>query len=324
MLSEKAERNSRRLLLTFLLSLLLHIIFIMMPFSPLSYKFHPSSDTSIELELMSPKIKETAPQVKKEQVKQQIKEKFERKQIVAPSQTQREEEPEKSKFLSERSSKTERESVAFGDPVPLQGKKNPAHETKTGSETHAKRPQQKDILELSPSGEIISKFLNKSEKGTDQGKGLSLDKKEPSPEEIIARAKTERPGTRDYLPGIPKGEITLLNAKSFKYASFVRRVAYRVFDNFISSLKRRNLLDEHISSVRSYVWIEAIMDKKGNFKDARIINPSGSGLWDQLLLKASKEEVWDSNPPPGAETADGNIHFLIGANRELLIVGLKE
>ncbi len=321
MLGDHTEKSERTLVYTLLLSLVIHILFIMIPFNP-HFSRSPSADTLIELELMSPKIKEALTQnVKKEE----IKERFDRKQIVAPSQTEREEEPERSRFLSERSSRTQRESVAFGDPIAMQREKNPAQEAQKGSEAIKERSQRERKLELSPSGEVITKFLKKSERSPDQGKGLSLEKKSPpSPEELIARARTETPGTRDYLPGIPKGEITLLNAKSFKYASFVRRVAYRVFDNFISSLKRHNLMENEVPSLRSYVWIEAIMDRKGNFKDARIINPSGSGLWDQLLLKASKEEIWDSNPPPGAETADGNIHFLIGANRELLIVGLKE
>ncbi len=123
-----------------------------------------------------------------------------------------------------------------------------------------------------------------------------------------------RGGSLDFLPAVREGDVTLLNTKAEQFAPFVRRVAMRVFENFIISL-RRTVYSSLQGAVQESVIIEAVMDKRGNLLNITTKDRSVSIALatDHNLEAACRQGFFDRNPPPGAESNDGNIHFLFEA-----------
>jgi len=126
-------------------------------------------------------------------------------------------------------------------------------------------------------------------------------------------AFSHRPGISDYLPQIREGDITLLNTKAERFAPFVRRVAARVFQHL--SIRLRQAATRGVAgSGRDFAIVEAVMSKQGRLVSARLVErqvQSGLGADRELLNVTRPETFFDSNPPDGAEAADGNIHFVL-------------
>ncbi len=129
-------------------------------------------------------------------------------------------------------------------------------------------------------------------------------------------------GDNNYLPGLREGDVTLLNTKSFVYAGFVRRVAYRIFDQFIFDLRNSNITINEIDNINNYAYVEANMDPSGKLLSVRLLKSSGSPKWDRLAIEASKNATWDANPPKGAGDKNGIIHFIFAPGKNVLVVGL--
>jgi TonB family protein len=119
-------------------------------------------------------------------------------------------------------------------------------------------------------------------------------------------------GLSDYLPNLPDGDITLLNAKANQYAGFVRRVAIQVF----TELRSRGWDDLTASEVRrisDFTTVEAVLSRSGKLLSVNVQRGSGSQPFDGVLLEAAQAGARDPNPPPGAVADDGLIHFIFKA-----------
>jgi outer membrane biosynthesis protein TonB len=119
-------------------------------------------------------------------------------------------------------------------------------------------------------------------------------------------------GISDHLPNLPDGDITMLNAKANIYASFVRRVAIQVFTQ-IRSQGWERLSRQQLQQLDDFATIEAVLSKKGDLMDIRLISGSGSSAFDSVLKLSVNAGAKDPNPPPGAEASDGLIHFIFKA-----------
>lgn len=120
------------------------------------------------------------------------------------------------------------------------------------------------------------------------------------------------PGSTDYLPNLPDGDITLLNTKANKFAVFVRRVATQVF----SELRRagwETLSGADIASMGGYSTVRAVLSREGKLLTAQLESSSGSFRFDDVVTAAAKKGARDPNPPPDALAADGNFHFIFKA-----------
>jgi hypothetical protein len=127
-----------------------------------------------------------------------------------------------------------------------------------------------------------------------------------------------RGGTRDFLPAVREGDVTLLNTKAEQFAPFVRRVAMRVFENFVIGLRRSY---DDGRATEEFATVEAVMDKRGNLfpLHTRYSSLSAALATDRNLQAAVRDGFFDRNPPPGAESNDGNIHFVFNT-RVVLVV----
>jgi TonB family protein len=116
-------------------------------------------------------------------------------------------------------------------------------------------------------------------------------------------------GVRDFLPGLPDGDITLLNAKASQYASFVRRVATQVF-----GLMRQTGWDQlrapDIRQIGGFSSVRAVLSPSGQLLRVEVLEESGSTKFDRVLSEATKRGAKDPNPPPGAAASDGNIRMI--------------
>ncbi len=130
------------------------------------------------------------------------------------------------------------------------------------------------------------------------------------------------PGTADFLPGIREGNITLLNTKAERFAPFVRRVAARVFQHL--DIRLRQTARAGVASPgREYAVVEAVMDRQGRLVRARVVERQSTSTFgaDRVLLAVTTPETFfDANPPAGAEASDGNIHFLLLIDLDVVAV----
>lgn len=128
-----------------------------------------------------------------------------------------------------------------------------------------------------------------------------------------------RRGVFDYIPDVREGDITLLNTKAEQFSPFVRRVAIRVFQNLVISMRRE--LTNQARSGQEFVVVEAIMSRKGDLLSLAVKDRSGTSALstDRHLQHACYEGFFDRNPPPGAEGSDGNIHFLFTTRVNLML-----
>jgi len=119
-------------------------------------------------------------------------------------------------------------------------------------------------------------------------------------------------GSNDYLPNLPDGDVTLLNAKAEKYAVFVRRVATQVFTNLRSS-GWEVLSSTDIRTINNFTTVTAVLSPSGQLLSISLETSSGSQYFDKVLNGAVRQGAKDPNPPPGALASDGKIHFIFKA-----------
>lgn len=236
------------------------------------------------------------------------------------------ESPLKSRFLSEKDFKTEHEQVHRGEGGEMKstagGKTTvPEHTPRSQTKPQITQPsapsKSSKLKERSPSlrldedalGIALARSESEGKEGTSPvpAKEKALDEYKPFGE---GRSLfLPRPGTMDYLPGIPDGDITLLNTKADAHAVFVRRVATQVF----GSLRKKNWQSipfSEILKMNRFTTVEATMSKEGKLLSCSVLETSGSAAFDNAVLAAAREGTWDQNPPPSASADDGKIHFV--------------
>ncbi len=174
-------------------------------------------------------------------------------------------------------------------------------------------------LTSNPKDTLSLKQHNSSQSGKDQK--LALNSLLPS---YSRMRENQGIGDNNYLPGLKEGDVTLLNTKSFVYAGFVRRVAYRIFDQFIFDMRNSDISPDEINNINSHAYIEANMNQAGKLISVKLLRSSGSPAWDHMAIEACKDATWDANPPKGAEGKDGVIHFVFAPGKDVLVVGLLD
>lgn len=243
-------------------------------------------------------------------------------QIVAPPDAGKEESPPDTRFLSDRDNVVEKQTVKRGEPRPGEdGKRAEAPAEKVGERKSRRddvREPGRQLASLPRLEQLLPSAVQIAREGYGQAEPeAEAAEHESSPKTDRLRSgqvwlpRTEITGTLDFLPDVQPGDITLLNTKAERFAPFVRRVALRVFQNLLISLRRQ------ISSVRhsteEAVTMEAIMSPAGDLVSTNVTQRSARVALasDHLLQQACFDGFFDRNPPPGAESADGQIHFLL-------------
>lgn len=115
----------------------------------------------------------------------------------------------------------------------------------------------------------------------------------------------------NFIPMVKKrGGITLLNAKSYQFSAFVRRVAHRIFDRFVVGFNPRHFGGADFTAMQRGATYEAVINMSGRSANIKRLRGSGSENFDSLARSAMSSGAWDTNVPDGAQCADGFVHFL--------------
>jgi hypothetical protein len=253
-------------------------------------------------------------------------------QIVSPSEEGKNEAPPNTRLLSDRDNRVDQQMVKKGNPAPGEeapGPKNPKpapapKQDKPADRRGGGKPQRQpppQVAALPSLDRLMPNALRLAEENY-------ATQPAAQPGEQIAQADQPRRlrqagsdglwipssgpiGTLDFLPDVKEGDITLLNTKAEVFAPFVRRVAIRVFQNFLISLKR-DLASSALATTET-VEAEAIMDVQGEMVDFNVNQRSAriSLASDRRLQQACNDGFFDRNPPPGARAKDGRIHFIL-------------
>ena len=261
------------------------------------------------------------------------------RQIVAPSQAKEEPPPEETTRESERDARTVKEQKRLGEekpPPPPQQKASvkaieqsrPARPDPPNKPPPAKAELRLNNRELltaladpasqrtaPPPSKSLSLQELENRALADNGKGQSASKLQnyvPFNRNTLSAAFSQTPGTHDYLPNVPDGEITLLNAKANKFAVFVRRVALQVFGQLRTSSWSR-LPYAEVVRLNEFATVEAVMSREGKLLRVVLNESSGSLAFDKILKDSANSGAWDQNPPAGVIAEDGNIHFVFQA-----------
>jgi hypothetical protein len=262
-----------------------------------------------------------------------------KQQIVSPSDKGEEKEPANTRFLSDRNNTVKEEMVHRGEPAAGNPETKPA-ETKQKVEVKRPREEARPEVERAPAAESsgarpqvaalpkLDQLLPPAEEMIREGvvRPDESGSTKPAPEQQASVERKDllrhgdpwrtgglRGGSMDFLPTVREGDITLLNTKADLFAPFVRRVAARVFEHLQIAL-RQAAQRASGGSGREYAQVEAVMSKAGQLMSARLVERGSNGALgaDRELLNVTKPDIFfDSNPPSGAEAADGNIHFIL-------------
>ena len=249
-------------------------------------------------------------------------------QIVNPPDAGTEGVPRSARLLSDRDLTVEREQVRRGDgaksrveEVPQTAARTAVSKSRLPAGSRARGAENPagagaDVLaSIPPLGQLLPQ---PGDVAAGAGAQAAPEQQgEPEGRDFLATGEGSalllRPGTRDFLPHIREGNITLLNTKAHAFAPFVRRVARRVFEHLAIAFNHA-IRTRGIRPGRAAARVEAVMDRAGNFVDARLLERAGTnGLAvDRELLRVARPQTFfDENPPPGAEAEDGNIHFVL-------------
>jgi len=298
--SLRGFEDDRGILSALIFSLLLHAVFLLVSSVLHEPKQQPPIEKLIEVSLRPETLRPETPI----QAKQPVP--IPSTQIISPPDLPENPIPVESRFKSDKNFKTEKQQVKRGDG---QAKSLP----KTESAPTRKDPVEVQTKVLDPKSIDLklseTAVRDLAAKPQAPGKLKSLATYRPftgNQTEDLFRAA---PGTPDFLPGIPDGEMTLLNAKADRFAPFVRRVAGQVF-GLVRKFQWHSIPGSEVRRIGNFVTIEAVMSPSGKLLSIKLLEASGSPSFDRLISKSVQEGVNDQNPPSGARAEDGNIHFV--------------
>jgi hypothetical protein len=264
-------------------------------------------------------------------------------QIVSPPDAAPNVAPPDTRFKSDRDVTVDKQQVKRGEPKP--GESAPGESAASDKPKPPPKPQAPKPPQPKPQAKPPAKpaapgrqkppqvaalknldLLPNALKLAQEGYGQPAEEPVPQEERVERRLTrggadglfipTGPTGTLDYLPDIRDGDITLLNTKADMFAPFVRRVAVRVFQNMLITLKK-DLGNANLSTLEN-VEAEAVMSPSGEMLGYSVTKRSTRVALslDRRLQQACTVGFFDRNPPPGARAQDGNIHFVFVATFE--------
>lgn len=127
-------------------------------------------------------------------------------------------------------------------------------------------------------------------------------------------AQDERQSTVNFqVPNLAKGDFTFLNSDFSTYASFYNRITPKIIYNWGNNIDDIALFPHMREKLRQKLkWttrIELVLDRTGHYKNAMIINSSGSPELDSAVVSALKNATPFLNPPTGMIEKDGTVHI---------------
>lgn len=126
-------------------------------------------------------------------------------------------------------------------------------------------------------------------------------------------------GSVDKLDGIKKGEVTALNARRWKFATFFNRLKRQVAQNWHPAqvYLRRDPQGNVYGTKDRLTGLRVTLNKDGSIKRIIIQRPSGVGFLDDEAERAFRAAGPFPNPPVALLTAKKTITFNFGFSFEI-------
>jgi len=297
------DDSNSKLIVALCISMMLHTLFLLV-IPAMEERFEPEEQL-IEVTLrQEPKLQTpVAPRIKE--------------QIVSPPELPPVKAPPDTNLKSEINAKTEREQLKRGETLnaktpPPQPKSQPKAQQPKEQPTAAEKARDLSHAKLTLNDDALAALAAKPSQQPSTSKVTALRQLSdysPFSRQSFTPQNILRGGTPDFLPKIPDGEITLLNTKADLFAVFVRRVASQVFGK-VRQFQWQSIPAGEVRKIDDFVTVEAIMSPAGKLLGVKLLDGSGSAPFDRMIVRSAEEGVSDLNPPPGAVSDDGNIHFV--------------
>jgi TonB family protein len=117
----------------------------------------------------------------------------------------------------------------------------------------------------------------------------------------------------DDLKGVEEGEGTFLNARGFKFASYLNRVKETVgrvwTQRVLEEASKRDPSGQVALFKDRRTVVEFTLDKDGEITDVHVQASSGVAYLDDVAVDAFKLVQRFPNPPPGLLQPDGTVHL---------------
>jgi TonB family protein len=114
----------------------------------------------------------------------------------------------------------------------------------------------------------------------------------------------------DRLDGVEEGDVTALNTRSFRYATYIVRVNKAIYSNWDpNGAYQARDPDFRMYPVRDRTTaFEIVLDATGQLEAVRIVAGSGLDFLDQEILRAVRNAAPFPNPPAGL-LQDGRVRL---------------
>ncbi|GAB4519100.1 MAG: hypothetical protein Tsb0020_37670 [Haliangiales bacterium] len=150
------------------------------------------------------------------------------------------------------------------------------------------------------------------EGGGGAGGGRTLPNLRPT-EEILDRALGG--GSVDHLEDVAEGEVTALNAKHWKFASFLNRVKRQVAQNWDPArvMAMRDPTGKVYGVKNRITYLRVLLTPSGHILGIHVVKSSGVDVLDEEAIRAFKAAQPFPNPPEGLiDKATQQIGFFFG------------
>jgi TonB family protein len=264
-------------------------------------------------------------------------------QIVEITKPTMEKAPDKARFLSEFDSATQKETVARGSTQKMvERPSTAAAETPREAGTIGPQPQapEKSVLSMRGPGanDALSALNPGALDGADtidpegflpqKGDGITdPDKKPPggqnepgAPHTLDLKpssefmAKAVGGGSVDKLDGVESGDMTSLNSKQWKYASFFNRMKRQVAQNWHPDhvYMRRDPSGKVYGTKDRLTVLQVSLHPDGRLADVIVQEKSGISFLDEEAIRAFQLAQPFPNPPKALVDENGLITFQFG------------
>ena len=228
--------------------------------------------------------------------------------------------PEDARYLSERNLRTDRESVkpsrartgSPGNPPEPTAEKAEKESGKEEDKAQAEKKAAQRAREKKERGDLpeparrrtvpVEVAKNDAEPGEAAGDSKeNKDKKEgPSKDELkvtmsdLNKALDADDGSIDFLPDVPRGDVTVLNSKQFTYAAFFNRMK-KVIRFHWEPMPALQAIGNPNLKISATFWI--VVKGDGSLDSVEVLDPSGYPIWDAAAIKAVRQAAPFYNVP---------------------------
>jgi TonB family protein len=120
-------------------------------------------------------------------------------------------------------------------------------------------------------------------------------------------------GPTQRVDGVEEGDVTALNTRGFKYATFINRVGMAIYRewNPNEAYVARDPDGSMYPPRDRTTAVQIVLDPAGALRFVKVLDSSGLEFLDQEVVRAARAAAPFPNPPAGLADADGQIRLTL-------------